>query len=99
MGVEAAELLGAVDAADLPAVLAVVVDEHVLGDAEQRGGVHLQRRGHRHLEPPHVPRVPRILKAVLVALEEELELEPGTEESDEVCLASVEEHLVFNTIV
>ena len=42
--------LRAVDTSDLPPVLAVVVHEHVLADAEQGGRVHLEGRGHCHLE-------------------------------------------------
>ena len=74
-GVEAA--VGAVQAADLAAVLGVVVDEHVLREAEQRAGVHHEPGGDGDLEPPHVPGVSRILEAILIALEEKLELEPG----------------------
>ena len=50
MWVEAGQLLGAIDPPDLPPVLAVVVHKHVLADAQQRRGVDLQGRGHRHLE-------------------------------------------------
>ena len=57
-------------------MLAVVVDEHVLAEAEQAGGVHVQGGRHRHLEPPHVPGVAGIFKAILIALQEELQLEP-----------------------
>ena len=57
-------------------MLAVVVDEHVLGEAEQRGRVHVEAGGHRHLEAPHVPRVAGILQAVLVTLQKEFQLEP-----------------------
>ena len=96
MWVEPCQLLCAVDPPDFPPMLAVVVHEHVLGDAEQRGGVHLERRGDRHLEAPHVPRVARILQAVLVALQEELELEPGREGQERWCLESVEGHLVLH---
>ena len=32
----------AVDSPDLPAVFAVVVDEHVLADTQEGGGVHLE---------------------------------------------------------
>ena len=63
---------------DLPAVLGVVVDEHVLADAEEGGGVHHQGRAHGHLEPPHVPRVPRVLQTVLVAFQEKLQLVSAT---------------------
>ena len=48
--VEPSQLLRAVDPPDLPPVLAVVVHEHVLADAQQGGGVHLEGRGHCHLE-------------------------------------------------
>ena len=61
----------------LPPVLGVVVDEHVLADAEEGGGVHHQGGAHGHLEPPHVPRVPRVLQTVLVAFQEKLQKEPG----------------------
>ena len=71
------ETVRPVQPSDLPAVLAVVVDEHVLAEAEQAGGVHVQGRRHGHLEPAHVPRVAGILKAILIALQEELQLEPG----------------------
>ena len=57
-------------------MLAVVVDEHVLGEAEQRGRVHVEAGGHRHLEAAHVPRVAGILQAVLVTLQKEFQLEP-----------------------
>ena len=70
------ESLRAVDTSDLPPVLAVVVHEHVLADAQQGGGVHLQATRDRHLEPPHVTRVTSILQAVLVALQEKLQLKP-----------------------
>ena len=50
MWVEPSKLLRAVDPPDLPPVLAVVVHEHVLADAQQGGGVHLEGRGHCHLE-------------------------------------------------
>ena len=66
---------------DLPAVLGVVVDEHVLGEGERVRLVQVVGRRHRHLEAPHVPRVARILQAVLVALQEELEGVAGREES------------------
>ena len=61
---------------DLAAVFAVVVHEHVLAEAEQAGRVHAEGGGHRDLEPPHVPRVARIFKAILIALQEEFQLEP-----------------------
>ena len=48
--VETSQLLRAVDPPDLPPVLAVVVHEHVLADAQQGGRVHLEGRGHCHLE-------------------------------------------------
>ena len=69
------ESLRPVQPSDLAAVLAVVVDEHVLAEAEQAGGVHVQGAGHRDLEPSHVPGVARIFKAILIALQEELQLE------------------------
>ena len=50
MWVEAGQLLGAIDPPDLPPVLAVVVHEHVLADAQKGGRVHLEGRGHCHLE-------------------------------------------------
>ena len=65
-----------VQSPDLPAVLAVVVHEHVLGEAEQAAGVHVELGGHGDLEAPHVPRVAGILKAILIALEEKFQLEP-----------------------
>jgi recombinational DNA repair protein (RecF pathway) len=66
-------------------VLAVVVDKHILADAEEGVGVHHEGGGHGHLEAAHVPRVARILQAVLVALQEELQLEPETkQQSDHV---------------
>ena len=74
-GVEAG--VGAVQSADLAAVLGVVVDEHVLREAEQGGGVHHEPGRDGDLEPPHVPGISRILEAILIALEEKLELEPG----------------------
>ena len=61
---------------DLPAVLGVVVDEHVLGEGERVGLVQIVGRRHRHLEAPHVPRVARILQAVLVTLQKKFQLEP-----------------------
>ncbi len=66
--------------ADLSAVLGVVVDEHVLGDADNGAGrlVEAVQGGDGHLEAPHVARVARVLQAVLVALQEELELVPET---------------------
>ena len=73
-GVDAA--IRAVQTTDLAAVLGVVVDEHVLREAEQGGGVHHEARGHGDLEPPHVPGVARILETILITLEEKLELEP-----------------------
>ena len=75
MGV-AGQALRPVQPPHLPPVLGVVVDEHVLAEAEQAGGVHVQGRRHGHLEPAHVPRVAGILKAILIALEEEFQLEP-----------------------
>ena len=74
--VEPCQLLCAVDPPDFPPMLAVVVHEHVLAEAEQAGGVHVEGGGHRHLEPPHVSRVARIFKAILIALQEEFQLEP-----------------------
>ena len=47
--VEPGQLLRAVDPPDFPPVLAVVVHEHVLADAEEGGWVHLEGRGHRNL--------------------------------------------------
>ena len=73
MGVES---LRPINTPDLPPVLAVVVHEHVLADAQQGGGVHLQPTRHRHLEPPHVTGVTSILQAVLVTLQEKLQLKP-----------------------
>ena len=61
---------------DLAAVFAVVVHEHVLAEAEQAGGVHVEGGGHRDLEPAHVPGVAGIFKAILIALQEEFQLEP-----------------------
>ena len=75
-GADGVEAVAAVEPPDLAAVLAVVVHEHVLAEAEQAGGVHVERGRHRDLEPPHVPRVAGIFKAILIALEEELQLEP-----------------------
>ena len=49
MWVDPCQLLCAVDSPDFPPVLAVVVHEHVLADAEQGGGVHLEGGGHGHL--------------------------------------------------
>ena len=69
-----------VQPSDLAAVLAVVVDEHVLAEAEQAGRVHVQGGRHRDLEPAHVPRVAGIFKAILIALQEELQLEPERNE-------------------
>ena len=66
---------------DLPAVLAVVVDEHVLAEAEQGAGVHMQPSGHGHLEATHVPGIASILQAVLIALQKEFQLKPATENS------------------
>ena len=51
------ETLGSINSPDLPAVLAVVVHEHVLADAKEGGGVHVEATGDRHLEPSHVARV------------------------------------------
>ena len=65
-----------VEPAYLAAVLAVVVDEHVLADAEEGVGVHEEGGGDGHLEPAHVPGIARILQTVLVTLQEELQLEP-----------------------
>ena len=67
----------AVGPLDLPAVLGVVVHEHVLGEGERVAVVQAVGRGHRHLEAPHVARVAGVLQAVLVALQEELQLKPG----------------------
>ena len=50
MWVEPGQLLRAVDPPDFPPVLAVVVHEHVLADAQQGGRVHLEGRGHCHLK-------------------------------------------------
>ena len=75
------ESLRPVDTSDLPPVLAVVVHEHVLADAQQGGGVHLQATRDRHLEPPHVTRVTSILQAVLVALQEKLQLKPENDKN------------------
>ena len=66
----------AVQPSDLPAVLAVVVDEHVLAEAEQGAGVHMQSCGHGHLEAAHVSGIAGILEAVLIALQKEFQLEP-----------------------
>ena len=66
---------------DLPAVLRVVVHEHVLGGDDGVALVQVEGGRHRHLEAPHVPRVARILQAVLVALQEELEGVAEREES------------------
>ncbi len=61
----------------LPAVLRVVVHEHpVRGGEPGRPGLHLRGRGHGHLEPAHLPRVSRIFEAVLIALQEELQVVP-----------------------
>ena len=59
-------------------MLAVVVDEHVLAEAEQGGGVHVEGGGDGDLEPSHVARISSIFQTVLIALEEEFELEPAT---------------------
>ena len=67
----------AVQAPDLATVLTVVVDEHVLAEAEQRAGVHMQPGGDGHLEASHVPGVAGILEAVLIALQKEFQLEPA----------------------
>ena len=75
-GADGVEAVAAVEPPDLAAVLAVVVDEHVLGEAEQRGRVHVEAGGHRHLEAAHVSRVAGILQAVLVTLQKEFQLEP-----------------------
>ena len=79
-GADGVEAVAAVEPPDLAAVLAVVVDEHVLAEAEQAGGVHVQGAGNRDLEPSHVPRVAGIFKAILIALQEELQLEPERNE-------------------
>ena len=63
-----------VDPLDLPAVLRVVVDEHVLGGDERLVGVEVEGGRDGHLEAPHVPRVAGVLQAVLVALQEELQI-------------------------
>ena len=42
--VKAGQVLRAIDTPDLPPVLAVVVDEHVLADAKQGGWVHVEGR-------------------------------------------------------
>ena len=73
MGVEA---FCSINTPDLSAVLAVVVHEHVLTDAQEAGGVHLQGSRDGHLEPSHVTRIACIFQAVLVALQEELQLKP-----------------------
>ena len=65
-----------VGAARAAAVLRVVVDEHGVGGGEQ-GAVHAYLGGEHDLEAAHVARVARVLQAVLVALEEELEEESG----------------------
>ena len=65
-----------VQSPDLPAVFAVVMHEHVLAEAEQTGGVHVQGGGDGDLEPPHVTGIAGILKAILIALQKELQLEP-----------------------
>ena len=57
------------------AVLRVVVDEHVVRHGEQLA-LHAGHGGDDHLEPPHVPRVARILETILVALEEKFQEEP-----------------------
>ena len=60
-----------VQSPDLPAVFTVVMHEHVLAEAEQARGVHVQGGGHGDLEPPHVTGVAGILKAILIALQKE----------------------------
>ena len=70
------QTVGPVQTTDLAAVFAVVVDEHVLTEAEQRRGVHVEARRHGHLEPPHVAWISRIFQAILVTLEEKFKLEP-----------------------
>ena len=74
-GVEAS--VGAVQPPDFAPVLAVVVDEHVLAEAEQGAGVHVESGGDGHLEASHVPGVAGILEAVLIALQKEFQLEPA----------------------
>ena len=68
--------LGGIEPLGPAAVLGVVVDEHVVRDGEQLA-LHAGHGGDDHLEPPHVPGVSRILEAILIALEEKLELEPA----------------------
>ena len=60
----------------LAAVLGVVVDEHVLGEGADGAAGEGGRHADRDLEAAHVARVAGVLQAVLVALQEELELEP-----------------------
>ena len=59
-----------------PAVLGVVVDEHVVRHGQQLT-LHTGLGGNDHLEPPHVARVASILQAVLVTLQEEFQEEPA----------------------
>ena len=71
--------LGGIEPLGPAPVLGVVVDEHVLAEAEQRRGVHVEARRHGHLEPPHVAWISRIFQAILVTLEEKFKLEPKRE--------------------
>ena len=57
------------------AVLAVVVDEHVVRHGQQLA-LHAGLGGDHHLEPPHVSRVAGIFQAVLVTLQEKFQEEP-----------------------
>ena len=54
------------------------MNEHVLGHAEG-GRVQVGGEGNSHLEPPHVSRISGIFQTVLVAFQEEFQLEPEKE--------------------
>ena len=58
-------------------MFAVVVDEHFVGEDVGVVGVDVGRGADGHLEAPHVPGVARVLQAVLVTLQKELQTVPG----------------------
>ena len=70
--------LGGVEPLGPAAVLGVVVDEHVVRHGEQLA-LHAGHGGDDNLEPPHVPRISRILQAILITFEEELQEEPDND--------------------
>ena len=75
-GADGVQPVGAVDSPDLTAVLAVVVHEHVLAETQEGRGVHVKARGNGNLKSSHVTWVSGIFQTVLIALQEELQLEP-----------------------